>query len=106
MHWRTGESGTDSQFKELRRRKCVDAMSREEWEQALVRAVVERGFRARLLADPADALADYGLGESHQPLVASMRASTLSEFASRMLHLAVGIWDTTTPAVSVDGDYF
>ena len=36
-------------------------MSRDDWEHALVRALVERPFRARLLADPAGALAEYGL---------------------------------------------
>ncbi len=67
-------------------------MSRDQWEQAIARAVVEAGFRSRLLADPADALADYGLRDDQRPLVDTMRTSSLSELAAWFLRAGAGIW--------------
>src|SRR5438270_8446906 len=36
-------------------------MTQADWEEAVARALVERAFRVRLLADPADALGAYGI---------------------------------------------
>jgi hypothetical protein len=65
-------------------------MSRDDWEHALVRAVVERAFRARLLADPADALAEYGLAAHEACLVESAQACSLGELAAHLLWLSSG----------------
>lgn len=67
-------------------------MQRQEWEQAVARAAIERSFRARLLADPVDALRDYGLGAEAAKLVQSLRASSLPEFVGNMLGVGDLIW--------------
>ena len=58
---------------------------RQEWEQAVARAVVERSFRVRLLRDPADVLADYGLGEYERVRVESLHATTLEQLVGHLL---------------------
>ena len=79
-------------------------MSRDQWEQAIARAVVEAGFRSRLLADPADALSDYGLRDDQRPLVDTMRSSSLSELAARFLRAGTVMWGAgfERPAPAVD----
>ena len=67
-------------------------MSRDDWEHALVRALVERAFRARLLADPADALAEYGLAAHEARLVEGAQARSLGELAAQLLRLSAGPW--------------
>lgn len=81
-------------------------MSREEWERAMARAVVERAFRARLLADPADALGDYGLPASQRHAVDSVRASSLAELAARMLRIATGAWGPGFDGFALESDSF
>lgn len=81
-------------------------MSRDQWEQAIARAVVEGTFRARLLADPADALADYGLQEGQRPVVEGMRATSLNEFAARFLHVAASVWTTNFDGLALESDHF
>lgn len=68
-------------------------MSRDDWEQAISRAVVERAFRARLLTNPADALADYGLPPRDVHIVSGAKAASLPEFVSHVLRMASWIWD-------------
>lgn len=68
-------------------------MSRDDWEQAIARAVVERAFRARLLTNPADALADYGLPARDAHIVTGAAAASLPEFVSHVLRMASRIWD-------------
>jgi hypothetical protein len=79
-------------------------MSRDDWEQAIARAVVERSFRARLLADPADTLADYGLRDSQRHVVAEMRASSLNEFAAHILRIATSIFDPGFDAFALESE--
>lgn len=67
-------------------------MARDEWEHALVRAIVERAFRARLLADPAGALAEYGLPAHEAWLLEGARACSLRELAAQLLVLNSGSW--------------
>lgn len=67
-------------------------MSRDDWEQAIARAVVERAFRARLLTNPADALADYGLPARDAHIVTGAAAASLPEFVSHVLRMASRIW--------------
>lgn len=67
-------------------------MSRDDWEHALVRALVERPFRARLLADPAGALAEYGLAAHEAGLVEGAQPRSLSDLAAHMLWLSGGPW--------------
>lgn len=81
-------------------------MSREELERAMARAVVERAFRARLLADPADALGDYGLPAGQWHAVESVRANSLAELASRMLRLATSAWGPGFDGLALDSDFF
>jgi len=81
-------------------------MSREEWERAMARAVVERAFRARLLADPADTLGDYGLPASQRLAVDSVRASSLAELAARMLRMAASAWGPGFEGFALDSDPF
>lgn len=81
-------------------------MSRDDWERAMARAVVERGFRARLLADPVDALTDYGLREGQLDLIENMRARSLGEFAARVLHLAASPWATGFDSFAIEGEMF
>lgn len=81
-------------------------MSRDEWERAMARAVVERAFRARLLADPADTLDDYGLPASQYHAVDSVRASSLTEFAARMLRLAANAWGPGFDGFALESEPF
>lgn len=81
-------------------------MSREEWERVMARAVVERSFRARLLADPADALGDYGLPPSQWHAVESVRATSLGELTARLLRLAASAWGPGFDAFALDSDTF
>lgn len=67
-------------------------MSRDDWEHALVRALVERAFRARLLADPADTLAEYGLAAHEARLVDVAQARSLGELAAHLIRLSSGPW--------------
>ena len=67
-------------------------MSRDEWEHALVRAIVERAFRARLLTDPAGALAEYGLAAHEACLIEGAQARSLSDLAAHLLMLNSGPW--------------
>ncbi|HLZ22059.1 MAG TPA: hypothetical protein VKQ30_08050 [Ktedonobacterales bacterium] len=70
----------------------------------MARAVVERAFRARLLADPADALGDYGLPASQRYAVDGMRANSLTELAARMLRLAASAWGPGFDGVALESD--
>lgn len=81
-------------------------MSRDDWERAMARAAVERSFRARLLADPVDALTDYGLREGQSRMIETVRARTLGEFASRVLHLAASAWGASPEPWVLEGDLF
>ncbi len=47
-------------------------------------AVVDRAFRARLLADPGAAAQGFDLTPDEYRLVASIRASSLTEFAQKL----------------------
>jgi hypothetical protein len=70
----------------------------------MARAVVERAFRARLLADPADALGDYGLPASERYALDSVRASSLAELAARMLRLAASAWGPGCDGFALESD--
>lgn len=59
-------------------------MRRDEWERAVARAVVETRFRVRLLADPADALADYGLRADEARQVERLQPRSLPEIAVQL----------------------
>lgn len=59
-------------------------MTRLDWEEALGRAVVERSFRARLIADPVETLRDYGLAESQRERVAGLRAYSLDGLVAQL----------------------
>lgn len=72
----------------------------------MARAAVERGFRARLLADPVDALADYGLHEGQSRAIESVRARTLGEFAARVLHLTATAWSAGPELFALEGELF
>ncbi len=78
-------------------------MSRDEWEQAIARALIEGTFRARLLADPVEALADYGLRASQQGAVAEVRASSLPEFAARFMR-AAATWGWSLESFAHDNE--
>jgi hypothetical protein len=62
-------------------------MRRDEWERALARAVVEDRFRARLLADPAETLADYGLAGREVTVLERLHPRSLPEIAMRLNRL-------------------
>jgi hypothetical protein len=79
-------------------------MSRDDWEQAIARAVVERSFRARLLADPVDALTDYGLASGQSHLVRTVRAHSLAEFAAKVLRGAANAWGAEFDGFALDGE--
>jgi hypothetical protein len=80
-------------------------MSRDDWERAVARALVERAFRARLLADPADTLADYGLREDQRMIVAGIRTATLGELAARMLRASSRIWEVGFEGFAFGGEW-
>ncbi|MFI5272664.1 MAG: hypothetical protein ACHQ4H_06485 [Ktedonobacterales bacterium] len=67
-------------------------MSRDDWERAIARAAVEGSFRAHLLADPADALAEYGLHASEAYVIDRVRTLSLNDFAARVLQITQGSW--------------
>lgn len=58
----------------------------------MARAVVETRFRARLLADPADALADYGLRADEAGCVERLQPRSLPEIAVRLGRLDRLVW--------------
>jgi hypothetical protein len=62
-------------------------MTRAEWEEVFARALVEGSFRARLLADPADTLSDYGLKESQRTLVSELRPHSLHGLVAQLRRL-------------------
>lgn len=62
-------------------------MQWEACEQAIARSIVDTRFRARLLTDPLDTLADYGLGPHEIGAIAGLRPRTLVEFTSNLLRL-------------------
>jgi hypothetical protein len=80
-------------------------MSRDDWEQALARAVVERTFRARLLTDPVDALTDYGLRESEAHVMGAIRARTLPELAASLRRLIAIPWPTPFDGFVADFEF-
>ena len=59
----------------------------EACEQAIARSIVDTRFRARLLTDPLDTLADYGIGAHELGAIANLRPRTLVEFTSNLLRL-------------------
>ncbi|MGO8949701.1 MAG: Os1348 family NHLP clan protein [Ktedonobacterales bacterium] len=63
-------------------------MLRQDFEQALGRAVCDIHFCTRLLSDPADALTDYGLGTEEATALDGLRAHSLADLAAHILHLA------------------
>jgi hypothetical protein len=62
-------------------------MSWDACEQAIARSIVDLRFRARLLTDPLDTLADYGVGLHEIGALADLRPRTLVELASNLLLL-------------------
>jgi hypothetical protein len=75
-------------------------MERRAWERALARAVSDRAFRARLLADPAAALEDYGLSAEDRPYVEELGPlPTLQQLAAKLLHLQATVWATYESSV-------
>jgi hypothetical protein len=63
-------------------------MLRKEFEAALGRALCDKHFCMRLLTDPADALADYGLNIEEAPALDGLRAYSLTDLTAQILHLA------------------
>lgn len=75
-------------------------MQRQDWERALSRAISDRAFRARLLADPASTLEDYGLEAEDRPYVEPLaHLPTLQQLAGKLLHLHATVWATYESAV-------
>jgi hypothetical protein len=73
-------------------------MLRKEFEAALGRAICDTHFCMRLLTDPADALADYGLNIEEALALDGLRAHSLTDLTAQILHLArqtVGEWKLT-----------
>lgn len=70
-------------------------------ERALARSIVDTRFRARLLTDPLDTLADYGLGPCEIGALADLRPRSLIEFTAHLLRLRPPDYlrdaDATTP---------
>ncbi len=69
-------------------------MPRDHWEEAITRAVVERQFRARLLADPAGTLFDYGLSWDEMDALDSVRVETLDQLTVQLRRLSSHRWKT------------
>jgi len=81
-------------------------MSRDDWEQAIARALAERTFRAWLLSDPADALADYGLREDQRVIVEDIHSASLGELAARILRAGSRIWEAGFEGIAFGSDAF
>ncbi len=62
-------------------------MTRAEWEEAFARALVEQSFRARLLADPAETLRDYGLEDHQVAVVDRLRPRSLKGLVAQLRRL-------------------
>jgi hypothetical protein len=62
-------------------------MVRDEWEQAIMRALTDQSFQARLLGDPADTLSDYGLTQGEIARIEMAHGHSLAEFVSRFFRL-------------------
>ncbi|PWT70475.1 MAG: hypothetical protein C5B60_12100 [Chloroflexi bacterium] len=63
-------------------------MLRKEFEAALGRAICDTHFCMRLLTDPVDALADYGLGIEEALALDGLRAHSLADLTAQILYLA------------------
>ena len=81
-------------------------MRMDEWEQALARSIVDLPFRVRLLADPVDTLADYGLHPHEAHVLAGLRARTLAEFAASLLRLRPAKHSTDMDIAAAGGSPF
>jgi hypothetical protein len=64
-------------------------MLRQDFEQALGRAICDSRFCTRLLLDPADALADYGLEGEEAGVLDGLRAQSLSDLSAQILRLTM-----------------
>jgi hypothetical protein len=62
-------------------------MLRQDFEEALGRAISDSRFRNRLLLDPADALADYGLEREEAGVLDGLRAQSLSDLTAQVLRV-------------------
>lgn len=72
------------------RERCT--MLRSEFEQAIGRAATDVQFRGRLLADPVDALLDYGLDAQQTQDIAGIRYESLSGLMEHILRLGAHWW--------------
>jgi len=66
-------------------------MLRQDFEQALGRAICDSHFCARLLSDPADALIDYGLEVEEAGALDGLCAHSLAELTAQILHMTTRI---------------
>jgi len=62
-------------------------MLRQDFEEALGRAICDTRFCARLLLDPADALADYGLEGEEAGVLDGLRAQSLTDLTAQILRM-------------------
>jgi hypothetical protein len=62
-------------------------MLRQDFEEALGRAICDSRFCTRLLLDPADALSDYGLEGEEAGVLDGLRAQSLTDLTAQMLRL-------------------
>lgn len=67
-------------------------MLSQDWEEAIARAVVERSFRSRLLADPADTLADYGCRSETEARAPAPRFAALEQLIASVLYSTRDEW--------------
>ena len=66
-------------------------MLRQDFEEALGRAICDSRFCTRLLLDPVDALADYGLEGEEAGVLDGLRAQSLSDLTAQILRLMMGM---------------
>jgi hypothetical protein len=62
-------------------------MLRQDFEAALGRAICDSRFCTRLLLDPADALADYGLEGEEAGALDGLRAQSLTDLTAQILRM-------------------
>ena len=66
---------------------------RPDWEEAIARALIDQRYRARLLADPAEALCAYHLEPWQAHVLNDLRIQTLDQLIAHLqrIHLLPAI---------------
>ena len=91
--WRWQEKGAASAQYELHATRKKRTMLCSEFQQAIGRALADPPFRARLLYDPVDTLADYGLDHRDALLIQDHHCITLEDIVWHIAQVGARCWE-------------